>query len=316
MDQSQSTNPAQLNTPVALLIFNRPNTTDRVFEAVRQVAPKKLFVVADGPRPDRPDDAEKCKAARAIVERVDWPCELFTNFSDENLGCGLRPATGISWVFENVEQAIILEDDCLPDPAFFRFCEELLEKYRDDQRVMHVGGSNFLFGRAQIEDSYYFSRYPLCWGWATWRRAWRHFDFELRDWPSLRQNKWLDQFLGDKRASWHWSRLFDYVRERGQSHIWDYQWILSCWRRDGLCITPSVNLVSNVGYGKEATHTRRRSRFAEVPREAMSFPLRHPKTVARNVAADEIRQNDLCPSLVLAYAKEIARKSFGKLLRK
>ncbi len=316
MAQSQSNTLERLNTPVALFIFNRPDLTKRVLDVVRQVAPKKLFVVADGPRPNRADDIEKCQAARAIIERIDWPCDLFTNYSDKNLGCGARPATGIGWVFENVEQAIILEDDCLPDSTFFPFCEQLLKKYRDDERVMHIGGSNFLFSRMRVEDSYYFSRYPLCWGWATWRRAWEHFDFEMREWPSLRQRKWLDQYLDDRRASWHWSRLFEYVYERGQSHIWDYQWILSCWRRGGLCITPKVNLVSNVGYGKEGTHTRRRSRFAEVPCEAIDFPLRHPETVARNTAADEIRQNDLCRSLAQAYAKEVAKKLFGKLLGK
>lgn len=316
MSRSRINTPAQLDTPVVLLIFNRPNTTRKVFEAVREARPKQMFVIADGARVNRPDDVEKCKAARAVVEQIDWPCELFTDFSDGNLGCGWRPATGITSVFDKVERAIILEDDCLPHPDFFRFCEALLEKYRDDERVMHIGGSNFLFGRARIEESYYFSRYPLCWGWATWRRAWRHFDFEMRKWPLLRQTEWLDQYLDDRRASWYWTRLFDYVHAEGKPHIWDYQWVLSCWLRNGLCITPNANLISNIGYGKEATHTRRRSRFAEVPREAIGFPLHHPKTVERNIAADEIRQRDICSSRARAYAKSVAVKLFGKLRRK
>ena len=175
----------QLTTPVAFLIFNRPDTTARVFEAIRQAKPPKLLVVADGPRPDRPDDVEKCKAARAIIDRVDWACEVLTNYSDLNLGCGKRPATGITWVFEQVEEAIIFEDDCLPHPSFFRFCEELLNYYRHDERIMVISGNNFQFGRNRTDDSYYFSRYNHIWGWASWRRAWEYFDYDLKLWPKI-----------------------------------------------------------------------------------------------------------------------------------
>ena len=159
--------PEPMTTPVALLIFNRPECTERVFAAIRQAKPSMLLAIADGPRPDRPDDIAKCAAARAIIDRVDWDCEVFKNYADTNLGCGVRPATGISWVFDRVETAIILEDDCIPHPDFFRYCDELLTRYRDDERVMHISGNNFWAGKYQHEDSYLFSRYTLSWGWAT-----------------------------------------------------------------------------------------------------------------------------------------------------
>jgi hypothetical protein len=143
----------QLKTPVALIIFKRPDTTERVFETIRQAKPPKLLVVADGPRTDQPGEAEKCAATRAIIDRVDWDCEVLKNYSDSNLGCGLRPATGISWVFEQVEEAIVLEDDCVPHPTFFRFCEELLEYYRHDERIMSISGINPYFGRRRAEYS-------------------------------------------------------------------------------------------------------------------------------------------------------------------
>jgi hypothetical protein len=161
----------QLTTPVAFLIFNRPDTTAKVFEAIRQAKPPKLLVVADGPRPDRPDDIEKCKAARGVVEQVDWDCEVLRNYSDVNLGCKKRVSSGLDWVFNTVEEEIILEDDCLPHPTFFRFCEELLDYYRHDERIMVISGDNFQFGRNCTEYSYYFSRYNHCWGWSTWRRS-------------------------------------------------------------------------------------------------------------------------------------------------
>src|SRR4029453_18315014 len=157
---------SMLRTPVAFFIFNRPEATARVFGEIAKVKPARLFVIADGPRQSRLGEAEKCAAARAIIERVDWDCEILKNYSDVNVGCGIRIATGISWVFEQVEAAIILEDDCLPHQTFFRFCEELLEKYRDDEGVMHIAGNNLLFGRRQMPFSYCFSYFTPSWGWA------------------------------------------------------------------------------------------------------------------------------------------------------
>src|SRR5262245_4967250 len=165
-----------MNTAVALIIFNRPDVTRRLVEVVARARPKQLLVIGDGPRPDRPGEAEKCEETRAIVDRVDWSCDVLTNYSPINLGVGTRPATGLRWVFEQVESAIILEDDCIPHPTFFRYCEELLERYRDDQRVMHISGDNWNFNRQPRPFSYFFSNYCYSCGWATWRRAFRHYD--------------------------------------------------------------------------------------------------------------------------------------------
>lgn len=279
-----------MHTPVALIIFNRPDTTAQVFAEIAKAKPQKLLVIADGPRPDRPGEAAKCAAARAIVDRVDWECELLKNYSDVNLGCGRRPATGISWVFEQVEEAIILEDDCIPHPSFFRFCEELLEKYRDDERVMHIAGNNFLFGRKAIPFSYVFSSHNLSWGWASWRRAWQHHHMEVKLWPMLRDGCWLLDTLGDLLAAQFYAKVFDKAYgSAGSIDYWDYQWSFACWAQNGLSILPGTTLVSNVGFGKDATHTiGTGDRRAYLPTTEVLFPLKHPPYVLPDKEVDRI----------------------------
>lgn len=178
--------PVTTTPPVILIMFNRPDTARQVFETIRAAKPEKLLVVADGPRADRPDDLEKCAATRAIINEVDWDCEVHTNFSETNMGCGPRSSSGITWAFEIVDKAIIFDDDCVPSASFFGYCAELLDRYESDERVMMVSGNNRLFGRAETADSYYFSRYAHVWGWATWRRAWAKFDINMTDWPEIR----------------------------------------------------------------------------------------------------------------------------------
>lgn len=181
----------QLNTPVAFIIFNRPDTTRRVFEMIRQAQPPKLLVIADGARENHPSDRQNCAAAKGIIAEVDWDCEVTTNYSDRNLGCRDRLASGLNWVFEQVPEAIILEDDCLPHSSFFRFCEEMLLKYRNDNRIMHIGGNNFQMQKSRTNDSYYFSRYNHCWGWASWGRAWQHYDVDMKLWNLIKDGDWL-----------------------------------------------------------------------------------------------------------------------------
>ena len=190
----------QLKTPVAFIIFKRPEETQRVFAEIRKVKPPKLLVVADGPRPDKPGEDRQCAAARAIIEQVDWECEVLQNYADRNLGCRLRVSSGLDWVFDTVEEAIIIEDDCLPHPTFFRFAEELLERYRDDSRIMSISGQNVQFGRKRTDYSYYFSRYNHCWSWASWRRAWQYYDVEMKIWPKIRDSSFLKNILVDSRA--------------------------------------------------------------------------------------------------------------------
>jgi len=280
-----------LESAVVLIIFNRPDTTERVFAEIARAKPTKLLVIADGPRPDRSDDAEKCAAARAIVERVDWECDVLKNYSDVNLGCGRRPATGISWVFEHVEEAIILEDDCVPHPTFFRFCQELLDKYQDDERVMMIGGTNSLFGLKPTEYSYFFSRVPTCWGWATWGRAWEHFDYEMKAWPHVRDTSMLYHVFGTRQGAEFWKGVFEKAYRAGPTaDHWDYQWNFACAIQSGFTILPKSNLVSNIGFGENATHTKdTRAIAANIPTEEMKFPLGHPPYMVWDRGADRIR---------------------------
>jgi len=279
-----------LETPVAFLIFNRPDTTAQVFAEIARARPRRLLVVADGPRPDRPGEAERCAAARAVVERVDWPCDVRTNYADTNLGCGRRVATGITWVFEQAEEAIIVEDDCVPHPTFFRFCAELLDRYRDDERIMHIGGGGYQFGRTERPFSYFFSRHYPSWGWASWRRAWRHFDLDIGPWPALRDTGWLRDVVDDERIVEHWRQMFDRAHAGVDNvNTWDFQWTFACWAQHGLSVLPYDTLVSNVGFREDATHTRRDSDpIANLSTSAMTFPLEHPPYVLRDTGADRL----------------------------
>lgn len=278
----------KLNTPVAFVIFNRPDTTARVFEAIRQAQPPKLFVIADGPHPDKPGENERCAAARSVVDRVDWECDIFKNYSDTNLGCRNRVSTGLDWVFGMAEEAIILEDDCVPNVTFFEFCEELLEYHRENQRIMGISGDNFQFGNNRSPHSYYFSRYPHCWGWATWKRAWLKYDDSMKAWPSLRNTTWLQDLLQDNRAARYWWDIFQKNHEGFNS--WNYSWFFACWLHDGLTILPNVNLVSNIGSGEDATHTQKLGILDNMPTQNLFFPLQHPGTVERNIEADKFTE--------------------------
>ena len=307
-----------LRTPVVLIIFNRPHFTERVFAEIARAKPEKLFIIADGPRADRPDEKEKCAAARAIVDRVDWDCDVLKNYSEVNLGCGLRPATGISWVFEHVEEAIILEDDCVPHPAFFRFCDELLERYRDDERVMMIAGSNRWFRQKRTAYSYHFSRLPWNWGWATWRRAWRRFDIEIKPWPHLRETKWLSEILENTEAVGFWRKAFDEAHAgKGKVDFWDYQWTFACWSHSGLCVYPNTNLITNIGFGEDATHTKnRRSVVAYLPTFGTKFPLQHPPAVAHDKGIDEyvIQLQTRSPSVKPLRVHQKLYRKFGAFI--
>ena len=302
----------QLKTPVAFIIFNRPNTTKRVFAEIAKARPPKLLVIADGPRVDHPDDAEKCAAVRTIIDGVDWDCEVLENYSDVNLGCKRRVSSGLDWVFDTVEEAIILEDDCLPHPSFFRFCEELLEKYRDDKRVAMISGNNFQFGRKRTEYSYYFSRYSHIWGWASWRRAWHNYDVDMKIWPEIRDGGWLEDLFGAKKSVWYWKNRFENAYQ-GKIDTWDYQWTFACWIQNALTVLPNVNLVSNIGFGYESVHTKVKDKFAEMEIEPMSVPILHPNYILRDSKADFFVENNMfsAKSLMIRVIKRVINKLKG-----
>lgn len=262
---------------IAFFVFNRPDVTRRVLARIASARPDRLFLVADGPRPDRAGEAEAVAQVREIVACVDWPCEVHRNFATENLGCRTRMSSGIDWVFSLVEEAIILEDDCLPDPSFFPYCQELLERYRHDTRVMHIGGSNFLADKLEFTDSYHFSKYPHIWGWATWRRAWRCYDVRMSSWPKFVSAGLLKRPCPGHRERAYWTAMFQSMYG-GVIDTWDYQWIYACWEQNGLAILPAVNLVSNIGGGEMATHTKQRQWFMGLPTTPLTITL-HPRVV-------------------------------------
>ncbi len=301
--------------PILYLIFNRPDLIEQSFAPIRNARPAQLFIAADGPRPEdrdqraevgrrmsadggstfakatadersegRKTEAELCAEARRIVEKVDWPCEVHTLFRDQNLGCRRAVSEAITWFFEHVKEGIILEDDCVADASFFLVCAELLERYQDDERVMAISGDNYQPYGFKCDASYYFSIYPHCWGWATWRRAWQLYDGDLSAWPLLRETGWLEHLLGSHERALYRKRVVDSVYNRSVDS-WAYCWSFSCFLNSGLAILPCVNLVENVGFDERATHTK--VTYREAPKAScLRFPMRHVQHVQRNYDAD------------------------------
>jgi hypothetical protein len=278
----------QLTTPVALLVFNRPVPTAKVFQAVRAARPTKLLIVADGPRQGRPGEEELCQQTRAICQNVDWPCEVITNFAEQNMGCRNRVSSGLIWIFEQVEEAIILEDDCLPNEDFFKFCTELLHKYRNDPTIGMISGNNFLpDGYTRSDVSYYYTRFPHIWGWASWRRAIKHYDLSMSNWKTLSSQGWLEDIFNDDVALVaYWKSLFNRVFVK-DIDTWDYQLVYSFWTQGFLSICPSKNLVTNIGFGPDATHTHGDSPLANLPVFPMQFPLKSPPNKTIDKLADD-----------------------------
>lgn len=275
-----------LKTAVLFLVFNRPDTTKQVFESIRKAKPPRLYVAADGPRSTKEGEAETVQTVRDyVMKRIDWECEVKVLFREENLGCKYAVSSAITWFFENEEMGIILEDDCLPSQSFFWFCEELLVRYRDDTRIMAVSGDNFQFGRTRAEYSYYFSRYSHVWGWATWRRAWMNYDVDMRAWPEIKAGGWLYDLFGNLSEVEYWQRIIDKVYS-GQIDTWDHQWTFACWINNGLAVLPRTNLVTNVGFNADATHTFGDSIFSNMSSEDIQFPLVHPTYIMRDAVAD------------------------------
>jgi hypothetical protein len=274
-----------VDVPVLMIVFNRPEHTRLVFERVACARPTRLFFAADGPR--NPEEARLCAETRAIIEHVDWDCDVHTKYSDVNLGCRYGPITAFNWVFEHCDRAILFEDDCVPDPSFLPFCAELLERYCDDERIMAITGNNFRSNRDNVPNSYFFSRLPGNWGWATWRRAWSHFDVGIPLWKQLRETPWLEDYLGHKPYADYYRTVFDHVSDGTYQSCWDFQWVFAVWSQHALSIRPRVNLVSNIGFGKDSTHTRDESSpFGFIPAETISQPLSHPPCIVWNREAD------------------------------
>ncbi|SMP79518.1 Glycosyltransferase involved in cell wall bisynthesis [Desulfonatronum zhilinae] len=265
--------------PVFFLIYNRPDCTRHVFEQIRQAKPEKLLIVADGPRIGKDDDHALCASTRKIVENVDWDCDVSRNYSDTNLGCKIRVSSGISWAFTQVDEAIILEDDCLPAPSFFPFCTTLLDYYRNDERVFQINGTCYL-NQLRLKESYFFSKYNHIWGWATWKRAWDCYQLEN---PGFEQDFSLLQFHTDQERAYWFKAFKNYFA--GNVDTWDYPWTFSVWKNSGLCVYPAKNLIKNIGFGQDATHTKNANAFIPQKLENIS-KLIHPQKVQINNRLD------------------------------
>jgi hypothetical protein len=277
-----------ITTPVALFCFARPQTTAVVFEAIARAQPSRLLLVADGARESVAGEAELVARTRAIVEKVDWPCQVETNFSPVNLGCRKRLSSGLDWVFSRCEEAIILEDDCHPSADFFRFCEEMLDRYRRDHSVMLVSGANFIASQYSPSADYYFTRYTPIWGWASWAHRWKYYDVDMLSWPRDKAERMVENYLRDHLLSYVFNKIFDGLHTGYDT--WDLQLTYAAFRHKMLSIVPARNLVLNIGFGEGAAHTSGGApRYVrEMLHQPMRWPLRHPASVERDARADRL----------------------------
>lgn len=273
------------DTPVLLIAWRRPDSTKRVIEAIRPLAPSLVFVACDGPRANNIGEAELVDAVRRVIEaEIDWPCVLERRFSAFNQGCKIGVSSAIQWFFDHVEQGIILEDDCLPNQDFLPFCQSLLDLYRTDSRIWCISGSNFQRGQRRGDGSYYFSRYMHCWGWASWRRCWNSYDRDLTRWSSLKNSGLMETIFDDPDERAHWGLIWDRLLTESEPDTWDYQWLFTIFANGGLIAIPNTNLVKNIGFGPDATHTK--EEFISTQADQPLGPLVHPSWLLRDSEAD------------------------------
>jgi hypothetical protein len=277
-----------LRTPVLLIAFNRPAHTHQTLTAIRKAQPIRLFIAIDGARQDVEGESELVAQVRKVTETIDWPCDVRRLYQPRNLGCKRAVQMAINWLFEHEPYGIILEDDCLPSTSFFFFCQDMLARYAANDSVMAVIGTNITRG-ITFKHDIFFSKYPLIWGWATWRNSWAKYEPTMNDWSTLRETKWLLQLrLGGIPFVALWKHLFDSVAIRRDVDTWDYQWTYSIWRNRGYVVAPATNLVSNIGFGLDATHTTHfDSNIANLPANEIHWPLKIPPHVTHHSTADK-----------------------------
>jgi hypothetical protein len=308
------TNNQSFDIPILLLVFNRPNTTQEVFQRIKQIKPKRLYVASDGPRIGRIGEEEKVKTIRKLIlESTDWDVELKILFRETNLGCSKSVFSAIDWFFENEEMGIILEDDCLPNISFFQFCETNLIRYKYDNRISAITGDNF-FAKSMVTDSYFFSRFIFIWGWATWRRTWEYHREVLKNFESIinlpLKNLSISHINADRFIIKNACKAFS-----GEINTWDYQWILSNYLYHGLVITPKVNLVKNIGFDSDATHTTGKTNIMKVGTTELEFPLTHPTIFVPNKDYDNHLYNDIFNWGYLVYFR-IILQNFKNIIKK
>jgi hypothetical protein len=298
-------------TPIIFIVFSRPDTTQRVFDRIAGVKPKRLLIVADGPRAAREGERERCEEVRRIATSVTWKCNVQTYFAPENMGCRNRVISGLNWAFDQVEEAIILEDDILPDLTFFRYCGEMLERFRGDARVSMISGFNVVADKAEWPYSYFYSELTHIWGWATWRDAWKHFDPVMSAWPEVLRSGMFAEFFLEKSAQKHWIPIMQKMYDgTGKWDTWDYQWMFTNVVRRSLSVVPAVNLIQNIGYGVGGTHLANPRGAPKVSIRSLEFPLRHPPAMIAS------RSTDLLDAKIGNWHRySFPRRAFRKLLR-
>ncbi|MCK9156865.1 MAG: nucleotide-diphospho-sugar transferase [Paludibacteraceae bacterium] len=304
--------------PVLYIIFNRLDTVKSSFEAIRTAQPKSLYIAADGPRKDREGESDKCEEVRSwVLSHIDWNCDVHTHFQKENLGCGHHPEKAISWLFENEECGVILEDDCVASPSFFDFASEMLKRYKDDDRISIVCGSNFdQEHRFQSPNAdYFFSKISYTWGWATWRRSWKHYDFSMNDWNSINQRKLLKWLFSDLEYREYWRFIFDETYMNQPQDLWDYQFFFLCYKRRQMSVVPNVNVISNIGIGEYATHTIEADGKMCLETDNLFFPLKHPVDMVCNSLYDSHLQEVCYGRIPVVSRWKKMKRAIKKLLK-
>lgn len=270
----------KLTVPVVFCVFKRLDTTKQVFEKIREAQPEKLYIISDAPREHVAGEKEKVEEVRAYIDaHVDWDCRLVHHYADQNMGCGKRLSSGITWVFEREEQAIILEDDCVPDSTFFRYCQEMLEYYKDDERILLISGNNPIARLYQTQHDYLFSYVPFIWGWATWRRAWKLYDYRISSWPENRKNPVFKRAIPVKKAYWLYTCEFDVLNSGKFDDTWSYQFMYTGIINSMYGILPAKSHVFNIGFMEESTHTKDVPKWMSQEVEPVRFPIRHRERV-------------------------------------
>lgn len=313
------------DVPILLIIYNRPSCTKEVFEAIRKIKPAKLYVAADGAKYNDLKDEKKCKDVRHIIEGVDWQCDVKKLYRTFNLGCFEAVSGAINWFFSEEEMGIILEDDCLPSADFYPFCSQMLYRYYNNEKVISINGSNLGYS-LKNGDSYTFSRFMNMWGWATWGNRASKIDYNLSDWESYKNKlyrvyQWIRKNRLDIDAGWfqHWVNNFNYITNK-EVNTWDWQWIYYQLKHHKLSVVPAVNMVTNIGFNNQATHTKGSAKpAAEIPTGKLGFPIKHPQILEADLFyEEEFVKRVWCehkPKSLLHNLEAISRSIFGTIVK-
>tara|TARA_B100000886_G_scaffold219394_2_gene152345 strand:+ start:20122 stop:21087 length:966 start_codon:yes stop_codon:yes gene_type:complete len=310
----------QYKTPILLIIWKRPKATYKLLQVLKKQKPLKVYIACDGPKKNDLDNLNKVKITRDLIKReIDWNTSIKTLYSEENLGCKYGVSKAINWFFQNENEGIILEDDCIPHPDFFEYCEILLEKFREDERIWCISGSNHV-GKKIGNESYFFSRYNHCWGWASWKRCWKHYDPEMSLWPKYFSSKLLKTNFPNKKEYYYWKSFFSKFYNRGCDYTWDYQWLFCSLINSGLSVIPNTNLIDNIGFDSDATHTKIGKSPIKVNNikagKSGVLPIIHPEFIVRSEIADrivEIKNFSGPYFLTIKWLKKYQKKIINKI---